>query len=244
MIYLRLEQRSNEVAVRVKKDIRLYGIAVTVLALSVIVGVITLLPENGWQQSTEAKLEAEAERVVEIIDPVVDPRGHEKQARDAELQLRFQQAVAMLHAKQYDYAVKALHRVLELAPRMPEAHVNMGYALIGLKDYKAAVDFFDSAIAIKPMQLNAYYGLALAYEGQGNYPMALSAMESFIHLAGDDHPYLERAQSASWEWGEIVRIERSGEEAPRIIGRDVRTGELIDKSYGEELSESESVVYE
>src|SRR3990172_1924037 len=76
------------------------------------------------------------------IDPALDPRGHATQLRAKEIKRRFDQAVMMLHAKKYDFAITALHRVLALAPRMPEAHVNMGYALLGKENYAAARDFF------------------------------------------------------------------------------------------------------
>ena len=44
----------------------------------------------------------------------------------------FQQGITMLHARQYEHAVTAFHQVLSYAPEIPEAHVNMGFALIGL----------------------------------------------------------------------------------------------------------------
>lgn len=220
-----------------ERDIRVTGIALTLLALLIIGGVVTLLPQSGPLQITDVENASDDAKRVEVIDPRVDPGGHETQAREAELQQRFQQAVAMLHAKQYDYAVKALHRVLELAPQLPEAHVNMGYALIGLEQYKAAADFFNTATELNPMQLNAYYGLGMAYEGLGEYRTALSAMESYIHLANDDDPYLKMAQAASWEWGEMIRIKESGEPAPEVVGRKIGTGELVSKRFGEEPSE-------
>ena len=108
---------------------------------------------------------------------------HQQQMKNREVQLRFQQAVVMLHGRQYDHAVTALHRVLELAPRMPEAHVNMGYAFLGLHRADAARCFFQSAIELRPQQANAYYGLALAWEATGDLAMATGAMRSYLHLA-------------------------------------------------------------
>jgi Flp pilus assembly protein TadD len=114
---------------------------------------------------------------------------------------RFDQAVLMLHARQYEHAVTALHRVLMLSPQMPEAHVNMGFALLGLKRVKEARDFFDGATALRPEQANAYYGLALAYEASGDLPMATGAMRSYLHLARNERPeHLSRARAALWEW--------------------------------------------
>lgn len=122
-------------------------------------------------------------------------------AHGPELKRRFDQAVVMLHAGEYEHAATALHQVLALAPQLPEAHVNMGYALLGLKRPQAARDFFDSATALKPDQANAYYGLALAWEALGDVPMATGAMRSYLHLAREERPeHLRRARAALWEW--------------------------------------------
>jgi len=117
-----------------------------------------------------------------------------------ELTQRFDQAVLMLHAKEYDNAVMALHRVIELSPRMTEAYVNMGYALLGLKDNKAAHDFFKTAIDLNPYQANAYWGLAVTLENSGDLKAALGAMRIFIHLSEPNNPFVRRARSAIWEW--------------------------------------------
>jgi tetratricopeptide (TPR) repeat protein len=125
---------------------------------------------------------------------------HQRQMQQAELKKRFEQAVVMLHAKQYDHAITALHRVLEIAPRMPEAHVNMGYALVGLQQHAAARGFFEAAVDINPRQANAYYGLALAAEAQKDYAMALGAMRTYLHFAPAADPHTARARAALWEW--------------------------------------------
>lgn len=117
-----------------------------------------------------------------------------------ELTRRFDQAVYMLHAKQYDHAVTALHRVIQLSPRMPEAYVNMGYALLGLERYHAAHDFFKTASDLDPYQANAYWGLAITFEHSGDLKAALGAMRIYIHLAKANDPFVRRARSALWEW--------------------------------------------
>ena len=118
---------------------------------------------------------------------------------------RFQQGVAMLQAGQFEYAVTALHDVLAVYPALPEAHVNMGYALLGLGDAQAAADFFHSATDLRPSQHNAYYGLALAEMVAGNDRAALAAMQSFAHRADEGDRYLPRAQEIIWELQAKVR---------------------------------------
>jgi len=138
--------------------------------------------------------------VRERASPDFAPLAHQKEAKAREVERRFNQAVVMLHAKQYEHALTALHRVLELAPAMPEAHVNMGYTLLGLKRFATARDFFSGAIELRPMQANAYYGLALALDAQNDRLGARGAMRSFVHLARPDDPFLRKARSALWEW--------------------------------------------
>lgn len=131
--------------------------------------------------------------------PAGGEAGVTEQVRQ-EIHLRFQQGVAMLHAKQYEHAMTAFHRVLELDPKMPEAHVNMGYALIGLGRYAAARDFFEGATALRRDQANAYYGLAVALDGLSDRPGAIGAMRTYIHLSKPDDPYVRKARAALWEW--------------------------------------------
>jgi tetratricopeptide (TPR) repeat protein len=119
----------------------------------------------------------------------------------AEITQRFNQAVVMLHARQYEHAATALQRVLVLAPQLPEAHVNMGYALLGLKRPDLARGHFDRATVLRPDQANAYYGLALAWDATGDRAMATGAMRSYLHLARHESPeHLARARAALWEW--------------------------------------------
>lgn len=117
-----------------------------------------------------------------------------------EIHQHFQQGVIMLHAKRYEHAMTAFHKVLEIDPALPEAHVNMGFALIGLERYAAARDFFEGAIALRRKQVNAYYGLAVALDGLHDRASAIGAMRTFVHLSQPDDPYVRRAQAALWEW--------------------------------------------
>jgi len=129
------------------------------------------------------------------------------------LKQRFDQAVALLHAKQYDYAIMALNQVIKLQPKLPEAYVNMGFAYLDLEDWNSAEIAFNKATELNPGQANAYYGLALAMEGKKDYEAALGAMRSFIHLTTPKDPFLAKARSALWEWeATLGRIPGASEE--------------------------------
>ncbi len=165
--------------------------ALLLLLVSVVFGglAIAWLPRGGASVTQQP-----------VADPKLDPGGHAEQERKAEIELRFRQGVVMLHAKQYEHALTAFHRVLKLAPDMPEGHVNMGYALLGLERYAAAADFFDSATTLRPDQINAYWGLAVALDGSGNMRGALEAMRTFVHRARPEDPFRRKAEAAIWEW--------------------------------------------
>jgi Flp pilus assembly protein TadD len=122
-----------------------------------------------------------------------------------EIDRLFSQGVILLNSRQYEAAASQLHRVLELAPKMPEAHVNMGFALLGLQRYDMARTSFENATALKRDQLNAYFGLAVALEGMRDLPGALGAMRSYVHLSKTDDPYLRKANAAIWEWEEELK---------------------------------------
>jgi Flp pilus assembly protein TadD len=129
----------------------------------------------------------------------------------ADVKRLFDAAVVMLHAHQYEHAVTALHRVLAYAPQMPEAHVNMGFALMGLNRGREARGFFEAASALAPMQANAYYGLALVHDAEGDRPAALGAMRTYVHLARTERPeHLARARAALWEWEAAASGARAG----------------------------------
>lgn len=126
-------------------------------------------------------------------------RQHAVEKQQAEIARRFEEGVLMLHAKQYEHALTAFHRVLELDPRMPEAHVNAGYALLGMGRQQAAADFFDTATSLRPNQLNAYYGLGEALMALGDRQGALQAMETYLHRSPPDDPFRRKAEAAVWE---------------------------------------------
>jgi len=171
------------------RDPRWRALALAILAIAAGGTLFAALSDGGWLSRRFPVHAALRSAPAQTTEPVRQ-----------DIDLRFQQGVIMLHAKQYEHAMTAFHRVLELDPAMPEAHVNMGFALIGRERYGAARDFFESAIALRREQVNAYYGLAVALDGLHDRSGAIGAMRSFVHLSKADDPHLRKAQAALWEW--------------------------------------------
>jgi len=145
---------------------------------------------------------------------VTNPVAHVQQKRKEEVAREFNEGVRLLAAKDYQAAASALHRVLELAPKMPEAHVNMGFAMIGLKNYAFARDFFEAAISLRTEQMNAYYGLAVALEGIGDLEGALGAMRTYVHRIDPNDPFARKANAAIWEWETAIAKQRAAGTPP------------------------------
>ncbi|HEC19929.1 MAG TPA: tetratricopeptide repeat protein [Gammaproteobacteria bacterium] len=213
-------------------------VILSVAAIVAIGSLITTLP--AWQaqgQGSRVKgytIPAQVQNGAATAQAAPEKRGAEQAFREAfgepqsELEARvmerFQQAVALLHAKRYDYAITALDAVLEMAPNMPEAYVNMGYAFLGLEEYGPARGAFEKAIDLKVDQVNAYYGLAEAFEGLKDYEAALGAMRSYIHLSKPDDPYLAKARAALWEWEAQLGRVKGVKVAPEgVPGATVKT---------------------
>lgn len=130
---------------------------------------------------------------------------HAERQLKAEMDLRFRQGVIMLHAKQYEHAMTAFHRVLQLEPDLPEAHVNLGFALLGLGKFAEARDFFAGALGLHPGQTNAHYGMALAMDGLGERHEAVEAMHRYVSFAAADDPYRQKAEAVLAGWREDLR---------------------------------------
>jgi hypothetical protein len=173
--------------VRQRGDVRLRALGLT-LALVVVLGVLL----------TTVSTDSQGIRVAAPQATAGSEQDHARKMRLAEVDRRFSSGVVLLSGRNFDLAANEFRRVLELAPKMPEAHVNMGFALLGTQRYAVAKDFFTTAIDINTGQLNAYYGLALALEGLHDLPGARGAMRTYIHLARADDPYLTRANAALW----------------------------------------------
>ncbi|MDX1606162.1 MAG: tetratricopeptide repeat protein [Candidatus Competibacterales bacterium] len=176
------------------------------LLLIAVVGLGGLLVQLGTGSAPEPVPEPAAGASATVPQPPTPP--------DTELGRRFREAVSLLRDGRPQAALEALHRVLQIAPELPEAYVNLGYTLLALDRPAAAREAFDTALELRPRQVNAYYGLAVALEALGELHAASGAMRSFLHLCAPDDPFRRRARSALWEWQAALDGADSGQGAP------------------------------
>lgn len=181
-----------------RRDVRLQALGMT-LGATALCGLLLAYWPSEIGSATGASSKG-------IGDPLAHVAGKRRQAIERE----FAEGARLLAAKEYQAAASALHRVLELAPQMPEAHVNMGFAMIGLQKPAMARDFFEAAISLRETQMNAYYGLAVSLEAIGDLEGALGAMRTYVHRSQPDDPFVRKANSAIWEWEAQLAKTRHG----------------------------------
>jgi len=136
----------------------------------------------------------------------------------------FRDGVGRLRRGDAAAAAAAFERAVRARPEVPEAHVNLGYALLALNRAAAAHRAFEHALNLRPGQANAYFGLAESLESQGDLALALGAMRSFVHLVGSDDPHRRRALSAIWEWEAALTQARAPTESGGGPERDSSNG--------------------
>lgn len=200
---------------RPRPDVRRRALITTLIAIALLGSVIALSPSTPGIQPPPALAFADVLKL--------DARPQVLSSADQQrLNLRFEQGVTMLHARQFEFALAAFHEVLSLAPALPEAHVNMGFTLLGLEQWKAASDFFSSAIDLRRDQLNAYYGLALALGSLGDTPGAIGAMQSYLHRSPATDPYRSAGETALAQWRNLERDSRARSDTPPATGASLQ----------------------
>ena len=203
------------VMLMMREDPAQQGMVLEVPASSSLPMQASALPVEAEPNRTAA--EQSAPETTSEQQPAVPLSAEEK--RIAEITTRFEQGVVMLHAKEFEHAATAFHRVMELSPRMPEVYVNMGYAKLGQALPHEALLFFETATRLKPEQANAYWGMAVALESSGDLAGALGAMRTFLHLSPGNDNFARRARSALWEWEETLARGPLAEEEKEFLER-------------------------
>ena len=79
--------------------------------------------------------------------------------------------------KEYEKAVSAYRKCLEIKPDYAEGHANLGLAYLQSENLALALQSLDKSLSIKPTLPQALFGKALVYEKQGKFDEALAYAE-------------------------------------------------------------------
>ena len=102
---------------------------------------------------------------------------------------------------QFDEAIAAYTRAIELDPESVTAYSNRGEAYYSTGEYEEAIADYTKAIERAPEFWLAYYHRGLAYESKGEYEKAASDYEKVIEMAADPG-FVEDARQALERIGE------------------------------------------
>jgi tetratricopeptide (TPR) repeat protein len=98
-------------------------------------------------------------------------------------------AILEMSRESYAVAEKNLDSALALLPKLPEAHVNLGSALINMKRYDEGVTETELGLKLGTKEPErAYYNLGIAYERLGNLQ---KAYESYRQASALDPKWQE-----------------------------------------------------
>lgn len=163
-----------------------------------------LLPDRGVvvSSTTEAQRTASAA----AGDTAPDAGNAAPSRQDTVFRRHFQAGVSFLQRGHYRQAADVFGLARRIAPGVPEVHVNLGYAYLGLEEPELAVPAFRHAIDLRPAQANAYFGLAEALKALGDDAGALGAARTYVHLTPEDDPFRRQALAAIWELQEALKV--------------------------------------
>ncbi|MEA2027480.1 MAG: tetratricopeptide repeat protein [Campylobacterota bacterium] len=88
--------------------------------------------------------------------------------------------------KEYNKAIIAYTRAIEINPKKDEAYYNIGIAYYSLKEYNKAIIAYTKAIEINPKDDEAYYNMGSAYYNLKEYNKAIIAYTKAIEINPKD----------------------------------------------------------
>ncbi len=112
---------------------------------------------------------------LELIPPLDETRNKAQEA--------FDRGIDLTRAGSYDAALEAFEDVIEIAPRLPEAHYNKGFIFIQRREWEAAEASLGKAIELDPDYADAKLALSKLYQDTGRASEALALMNA---AAGDE----------------------------------------------------------
>jgi tetratricopeptide (TPR) repeat protein len=99
-----------------------------------------------------------------------------------------QSAVKYYKAGQYAEAIHNYHLALELAPDLPELHINIGSAFLACGQLPKALEHFQRTVHLQPDFAEAHYNLGIVQAGLKRLEKAMESYKQSISLKPDFLP--------------------------------------------------------
>jgi len=99
------------------------------------------------------------------------------QLRNSDAELLLHLGMANLQAGTVPAAVEVFKRVIDLQPKLADAHVSLGIAYGQLGQLSEAVSAFNEAVTLEPRNPTANYNLGIALQKLGKHANAVAALK-------------------------------------------------------------------
>jgi Tfp pilus assembly protein PilF len=111
--------------------------------------------------------------------------GHAISQKPYNAEKYFKDGVSLYEAGQYQQAIEAYKKAVQLDPESADANYNLGMSYSSLGQYKEAIEAYKRAIRIKPDYEAAYYNLGHAYSNLKQYDNSVKAFRDAIRRKPD-----------------------------------------------------------
>ncbi|MBF0608905.1 MAG: tetratricopeptide repeat protein [Candidatus Magnetobacterium sp. LHC-1] len=98
----------------------------------------------------------------------------------------------------YDMAIAAFTKAIEIIPRYAEAYTARGTAWRKKKDYDRAIADYNRSVEINPRYSLAYYGLWLAWNKKGDPDKAIAALKQGAQIGDTYAQEILKTKGITW----------------------------------------------
>ena len=152
------------------------------------------------QEDTNRKVDEALRKIKQLQDEIASGKraeGRQNEYLKAVNELKgkewIDKGVAFMNAEQYQDALNAFMKAVEINPDNSWAYIDAGWALNSLGDHYQALKMLNKAEAMDPRNPWVYVNRASSYNFLGNFPQALQDAEKAVVLAPDAFwSYFER----------------------------------------------------
>ncbi len=143
---------------------------------------VSVLTETGNQLMQQAEYKQAQECFQGALDLLILSKITQDK-RTAIAYYNLARAHAALEA--YEAAARNYRNAIEIRPRFPEAHNNLGMLLNQEEQFETAIEHFKIVVNVEPLSASAQYGMGVAYQSLDDHTTAAVCYQRAITLKPD-----------------------------------------------------------